>query len=298
MIFLFPSFRVGYSYILQLLGLFWCCLGYQPFVSHLRRNVPVNRGQGQPVYGVRGCHRRKLNVNCAPIAPHVLKQPTLCRNCGARLFEYESKRFCCSGGKIVLKMNVVPDELYELFVSSAESREVKRCSRIYNSNFAFTSLGVNYDCELSSMNKGIYTFRIQGQVYHRINQLLPSDKPPSFFQLYFYDTEHELENRLNFSDQMSASIVRKISDVLRVNPYCQFFRSLRDVPNLPAKEIHIRCDSGLDQRTYNAPIASQVTAILVEKDLTNRELVHDIVISTHTGDHHWINYRNGCYVPL
>ena len=174
-------------------------------------------------------------MNCAPIAPHVLKQPSLCCKYGARLFEYESKRFCCSGGEIALKMNAVPDELYELFVSSAESRKVKRCSRIYNSNFAFTSLGVNYDNELSSMNKGIYTFWIQGQVYHRINQLLLANKPSSFFQLYFYDTEHELKNRLNFSDQMSTSIVRKISDVLRVNLYCQFFRSLRDVPDLPTK---------------------------------------------------------------
>ena len=117
-------------------------------------------------------------------------------------------------------MNVVPHELYELFVSSDESQEVKRCLCIYNNSFTFTSLGVNYDNELSSMNRGVYTFRIQRQVYHRINQLLLVDKPLFFFQLYFYDTEHEFENRLNFSDQMSASILKKIFDVLQVNPYC------------------------------------------------------------------------------
>ena len=41
--------------------------------------------------------------------------------------------------------------------------------------FAFTSLGVHYDKDLTKRNGGIYTFSIQGQIYHFIDPLLPSD---------------------------------------------------------------------------------------------------------------------------
>ena len=112
-------------------------------------------------------------------------------------------------------MNEDPDELYMLFISSSEeAREFKRCVRIYNNSFAFTSLGVKLDKKLCSMSKGVYTFRAQGQVYHRIRQLVPTKDPPSFYQLYFYDTEHELQNRLNFSDQQSTDLLTRMGRLL------------------------------------------------------------------------------------
>ena len=62
-------------------------------------------------------------------------------------------------------------------------------------NFAFTSFGVKYDKDLYRRNKGMHTFRVQGQVYHFINELLPFIDYPSYLQLYFYyDSEHEIEN--------------------------------------------------------------------------------------------------------
>ena len=65
---------------------------------------------------------------------------------------------------------------------------------------------------------------------------------------------------------MTSSIISKISDVLNVNPYCQFFQSLRDVPELESYKIEIKTDSGLDQRIYNAPSMSQITAMWVNND--------------------------------
>ena len=104
----------------------------------------------------------------------------MCNHCGAKTFEYESKGFCCSDGAVVLKLNNINDELFDLFTSLYDSaRDFKTCVRIYNNSFAFTSLGVKCDEELCQLNKGVYTFRIQGQV-HYIKQLIPANKQPSF----------------------------------------------------------------------------------------------------------------------
>jgi hypothetical protein len=46
-------------------------------------------------------------------------------------------------------------------------------------------------------DKGPPTFIISGQNYHRIGTLLPVDGcKPKFSQLYIYDTDNEINNRL------------------------------------------------------------------------------------------------------
>lgn len=84
--------------------------------------------------------------------------------------------------------------------------------------FAFTSLGVNYDRDLARRNCGIYTFRVQGKMYHFINDLLPSSQAAKNLQLYFYDTDNELANRMAFSDKLNESVISTLMDTLKVNP--------------------------------------------------------------------------------
>lgn len=72
----------------------------------------------------------------------------------------EIKGFCCSDGGIILKENVVSDELYELFTSTCdEACEFKTNVRIYNGNFAFPSVGVKYDKDLRRLNKRCLHFQ-------------------------------------------------------------------------------------------------------------------------------------------
>lgn len=59
----------------------------------------------------------------------------------------------------------------------------------------------------------MYTFRIQGQIYHFIEELLPSNEQNSYLQLYFYDTEHELEYRMYNSKKMNPLILQKVMDI-------------------------------------------------------------------------------------
>lgn len=253
-------------------------------------------------FGYRRKRRKRnkgLDLNIISMEPHILRPPVVCQYCGAKRFEYESEGFCCSNGKIILKSHDVPVELYELYTSALnEATEFRSNVRIYNSSFAFTSLGVKYDKDLCAMSKGIYTFRVQGQMHHFINPVTPVKNPPTYLQLYFHDTEHELENRLTFSDRMNLNTLAKIKDILRVNPYCQFFRTIGSVPNLEDHKIKINCDPGLDQRIYNAPSVSQVAAMWVTDGSDAGSEIRDIVVHCHDGKSHIINYYFGCYDPL
>ncbi|KAG6641956.1 hypothetical protein CIPAW_09G109800 [Carya illinoinensis] len=121
-----------------------------------------------------------------------------CRHCKAKKFFHETNNFCCADGSISLATNAVPEQLYRLFVSNdPKSIQFRTYVRTYNNKFAFKSFGVKFDRNLSQRNRGIYTFRVQGQIYHYLSDLIPSNGRPSNLQLYFYDIEHEFKNLYN-----------------------------------------------------------------------------------------------------
>ncbi|XP_042944678.1 uncharacterized protein LOC122278566 [Carya illinoinensis] len=222
-----------------------------------------------------------------------------CQHCKAKRFFHETNNFCCADGSISLVTNDVPDQLYNLFVSNtAESTQFRTYVRTYNNKFAFTSFGVKFDRNLCRRNRGIYTFRAQGQIYHYLPDLIPSDGQPSNLQLYFYDIEHEFENRIVDSIRMDPSIIAQLMDLLRVNPYSTFFRSIGDLPNLEYQKICIKSDPGLDQRVFNAPTSSEVAAIWVENDDSEHLTPRDIFVFNHVGGSHLVQYYFGCYDPL
>ncbi|GKF93369.1 hypothetical protein Tco_0280088, partial [Tanacetum coccineum] len=62
--------------------------------------------------------------------------------------------------------------------------------------FAMTSFGAKVD---DSVNKGRgpYVFKVSGQIYHWIGSLCPEEgHDPRFLQLYIYDTQDEVANRM------------------------------------------------------------------------------------------------------
>ena len=64
--------------------------------------------------------------------------------------------------------------------------------------FAFTSMGGKIDTSLNKKGGGPYTFVLSGQNYHYLGSLLPKNgSPPIYSQLYIYDTENEVQNRIN-----------------------------------------------------------------------------------------------------
>lgn len=62
--------------------------------------------------------------------------------------------------------------------------------------FVFTYPGGKLDYKFNN-GRGPPTIRIQGQYCHIIWSLLPTEgHPPKFAQLYIYDTESEVTNRM------------------------------------------------------------------------------------------------------
>ncbi|XP_035540203.1 uncharacterized protein LOC109004666 [Juglans regia] len=263
--------------------------------SSFETSIPSPRRGG----GHRRFVGRRQLLQVVPSEAYSLPYVPCCRYCKAKRFYHETNGFCCADGTISLATNDVPDQLYDLFTSDAnEAAHFKTYVRTYNNKFAFTSFGVKFDRDLCRRNKGIYTFRTQGQIYHYIDDLVPLNGRPSSLQLYFYDTKHELENLISDSDRMNPSIIVQLIDILRINPYSVFFRSLGDLPNLENQVIHIRSDAGLDQRVSNAPTSSQVAAIWVENEDADQLGGRDICVFSHSGGSHIVQYYFGCYDPL
>ena len=79
--------------------------------------------------------------------------------------------------------------------------------RVYNSMFAYTSMGAKIDY---SINDGFapYVFKICGQVHHLMGSMLPRHgESPKYAQLYIYDSQNEVSNRMNVVDSLNTSKV-------------------------------------------------------------------------------------------
>lgn len=101
--------------------------------------------------------------------------------------------------------------------------------------FQFTSIGGRIDDEINR-RPCPYVLRICGQNYHKIGLLLPLDgQPPKFAQLYIYDTEHEVPNRMKPFNSLKnkSGINENVVDELvkmfdKTNVIVQAFRIARD----------------------------------------------------------------------
>ncbi|XP_048622956.1 uncharacterized protein LOC106441802 [Brassica napus] len=143
---------------------------------------------------------------------------------------------------------------------------------------SFTSLGGKVE---RSVKKGVGPdmFQLHGENYHLLGSLRPPEgMTAKFGQLYITDTENEMKNRANCLSKSSMSVKVKKADTLKeeiievlmkmlneVNPYVKQFRSARErFDTNPEDAFHMRIisDRLTDGRTYNAPMASKVAALI------------------------------------
>lgn len=87
---------------------------------------------------------------------------------------------------------------------------------------------------------------------------------PSYLQLYFYDTEHEVANRIGAKEKLQEPIIERLTHVLSPNPYSKFFRSLREVLDIEKCDIRLKADP----KIINAapPSVPQIAAIWMEDE--------------------------------
>ncbi|XP_019189228.1 PREDICTED: uncharacterized protein LOC109183615 [Ipomoea nil] len=157
-------------------------------------------------------------------------------------------------------------------------------------------------------NGGPPIFRINGQKFHYIGSLLPVDgMKPHFAQLYIYDTNNEMDNRVNSVRQdgkrndIHVEIVNVIQSVLdEHNVLVKTFRMARDeLQKNPTAEVKIKLlgKRSRDARTYNLPQVSEVAALIVG-DIDTNIGERDILVETKSGLLQRITELNPAYLPM
>lgn len=134
----------------------------------------------------------------------------VCKYCKAIMwYEERSKKnqntstpdfgMCCMQGRIVIApFAPLPQTLHDLyFQNDRRSKFFKENIRSFNSMFAFTSIGAKID-NTKNNGKAPPIFVMNGENYHQIGSLLPTPgSQPKFAQLYIYDTDNEIRNRMD-----------------------------------------------------------------------------------------------------
>ncbi|KAG5512701.1 hypothetical protein RHGRI_038884 [Rhododendron griersonianum] len=211
-----------------------------------------------------------------PNEPFSLPSVPDCRHCSAKKFPYETPKFCCSGGETSLYPTLFPPQLQILYSGfGPNSMHFLQYIKPYNDIFAFTSMGVHLDPVYAKRINGIYTFRAQGQIYHLIDSLYPSGQMPSYLQLYFYDTQKEVENRKADKDKLRPDIISGLIDVLNT-----------------------KANPQIDHQTAQPPSVSQVAVMWIEDEEVAELNERDILVRKHDGHSQRISHYYGCYDPL
>ena len=122
------------------------------------------------------------------------------------------------------------------------------------------------------------TFKIQGQVYHRIGSLLPVNEEHTFMQIYFIENRNDqLERRLNLFSGLRRNILEGIqNELLEHNNLITTFKTALDTSNRQNVKIIIKPDkipTGEHPGRFNAPSSSEVAVLMVNQDHGNRDIV-------------------------
>ncbi|KAI5404584.1 hypothetical protein KIW84_051659 [Lathyrus oleraceus] len=148
-------------------------------------------------------YQRAYDSEVGPSTTYVSRVPS------AELFHRESQDMCCKGGKVTISQVLAPDDILQLFLdNSTEDRHFRQYIRSYNHVMSFTPLGVHVDESLVATGRGIYTFRAQGVIYHKIGGFHPNqDSRSHYLQLYIYDNDHELQNRMRENPILNQVVI-------------------------------------------------------------------------------------------
>jgi hypothetical protein len=169
-------------------------------------------------------------------------------------------------------------------------------------------VGVNVDRSVND-GGGPLVFKIFGQVHHRIGSLLPpDDDPPTFIQLYIYDTSNEISNGMNcLTDEensngcLDPSIVEGLMKMLDShNPFAKKFRIARErLEDHPKEEFIIRLIGARDGDPiqYNLPMTDGLAMIIVG-DFSLETFKRDIVIETRNKKLKRISSLHPAYMAL
>jgi hypothetical protein len=189
--------------------------------------------------------------------------------------------------------------------------------RQYNTMFAMTSMGAKV---IDSINDGRapYVFKVSGTVCHRFDSLVapaPGNRP-EYAQLYIYDTEHEVRNRINITAPSSTSsrssssrpsfnanedIVDSLISMLDThNSVVKVFRTARekitaDAPDQFVIRLFGKPDAHCD--VYSAPVTSEVVGLVVG-DIGSTDVGRDLIVDNRSSGLQRINEKHCRFMAM
>ncbi|KAL6579383.1 hypothetical protein OROMI_009599 [Orobanche minor] len=262
-----------------------------------RGQIGINPGNIRTV-------RRRLDLSSAPddrllILPRV----PACRYCAAYKFYRETAHFCCSAGQVSLTPIVLPQYLVSLLTGDDDDpRDFRNMIHTYNNHFAFSSMSMHYDDQFQRRNNGVYTVRVQGQVYHFLGDLLPSGPSAkvSGLQFYIYDPEHQITSRAAAIPRLRSTTLSGLVSTMNASLYSIFLQNLSTLQDLDQYCIVIKTDSTLDQCVFHKPTSLEVAGVWLEDASGNstNTLMRDIRVYAKAGHSQNIQYYYACYDPL
>ena len=255
-------------------------------------------------------------------AHNVGKMNYKCKECGALMYFGERLKkskvadpefgLCCDNGKVKLELPTIPPKLDEyLSTNTAEAKYFRKYIRKLNAAFSFTSMG----CDAVQFHGAPGCYKVQGQIHHRIGTHFGPTKEerrstnvysPKYASIYFYDTDHELDNRMDFGlypdTPTGRRVVANLQEIMRtMSPLVKKFktaiqRSMEE--DIPEMQIVIKADmnptrshKGISSISrnfcntlslflgrYNRPTVAQIAAVVPGADsdgetATTRDIV-------------------------
>nr|XP_026487949.1 uncharacterized protein LOC113394741 [Vanessa tameamea] len=221
----------------------------------------------------------------------------ICDFCQAKKWTAESPGLCCSGGKVNIPKIPEPTSVFKELISGSNpsSKHFLNHSRQYNTLFQMTSFGAKEIREGNFMP----TFKIQGQVYHLIGNLLPAEGAQAeFLQIYFVSHADQISLRSNINPTLQIDLIDALQTYLHDhNTYIHSFkynlenRSTHDLKLI----IHADVKPPNEHRgRYNAPIVDEVAVLLIDEEKGSR----DIVLNNREGRLQRVSETHRSYDPL
>ncbi|XP_036338649.1 uncharacterized protein LOC118748385 [Rhagoletis pomonella] len=146
---------------------------------------------------------------------------------------------------------------------------------MYNSCFQMTSFGATNIIRDNFMP----TFKIQGQIYHKIGSLLPfPDANYQFLQIYFLgNNQNEVDTRCAFFKSARRLIIEELQAIFHEhNELVTTFKTALDQMQSDDHKIVIRADRrpiGEHERRFNAPLNNEIAIVIVGEEFQSRDIV-------------------------
>ena len=236
-----------------------------------------------------------------PLPSNVGSMTVQCEFCKALKWPGETEGLCCEKGKVKIPLLPKPPEpLASLLLGQHQgSAHFLGNIRCYNSAFQMTSMGCKQVSFLGQWNP---CFRIQGQVYHLIGSLEPSqDGQNKFAQIYFVDDPSDQAGlRCAAIPGLTPATVIDLQMMLQAqNSYVRSFHFAREMLSRNSESLKVVIDAdkrptGEHERRYNAPQTNEVAVLMLDEKHGNR----DIVLKHREGGLQRIAETHRSYDPL